>query len=187
MHMRGQRLTLFKTTCWIGYDLISFILALSIADITLIRDRGWIFGLSSVPQLVNTYVGPLVAQSLQKGDHWRSTYGISACVLPLVSLPLSATLFDDSHKLAQATTQPIQSSVEETKPKLGWKRVLTVMKRVLVQDDCKGKFTSTWYEVTDVKNSSRLPSHSLMRGNGAVAHLARRVLSQAFKSSSSYY
>lgn len=79
--------------CWIGYDAIYFVLSVAIADISSLNNRGWIFAASTLPQIINTFVGPIAAQKLSKHDTWRWSYGGFAIVLPLIALPLSAALF----------------------------------------------------------------------------------------------
>lgn len=120
-----------QTLCWIGYDAISYILGIGLADITSIKDRGWIFAVSNLPHLINTFVGPIAAQSLHKRGNWRWAYGAFAVILPLFSLPLAATLFDDSRRLAQTTHKPREPS----EPLKRRQKVWRVGRSLLVESD----------------------------------------------------
>lgn len=120
-----------QTLCWIGYDAISYILGIGIADITSIKDRGWLFAVSNLPHLINTFVGPIAAQSLQKRGNWRWAYGAFAVILPLFSLPLAATLFDDPRRHMQSTQKPQESSEPLTRRQRVWR----ITRSLLVEFD----------------------------------------------------
>ncbi|KAF3406687.1 Siderophore iron transporter mirB [Talaromyces pinophilus] len=133
----AKNVTLFmvaQTLCWIGYDAISYILGIGLADITSIKDRGWLFAVSNLPHLINTFVGPIAAQSLHKRGNWRWAYGAFAVILPLFSLPLAATLFDDPRRLAQTTHKPREPS----EPLKRRQKVWRVARSLLVESDVIG-------------------------------------------------
>ncbi|OKL61897.1 hypothetical protein UA08_02421 [Talaromyces atroroseus] len=95
-----------QTLCWVGYDAISYVLLVAMADISSIKNRAWIFATSTLPHLINAFVGPVAAQRFHERGTWRWAYGLFAIFLPVVCMPASIILFGRRQRVAGAAHEP---------------------------------------------------------------------------------
>lgn len=81
------------------------------------KNRAWIFAVSSFPHLINAFVGPIAAQRFHEHGTWRWAYGLFAIFLPVICLPASIILFGRRPRAQDVTHESKSSS--QTK----WKMV----------------------------------------------------------------
>lgn len=73
---------------FIGFDGIAYVLDVTMADTSSLKNRAWLFAFSTCPYIANTFAGPAAAQQFLKHASWRWGYGSFAIITPLVCLPL---------------------------------------------------------------------------------------------------
>lgn len=73
---------------WVGYDGIAYVLDVTMADTSSLKNRAWIFAFSTCPYIANTFAGPAAAQQFYKYSTWRWGYGSFAIIVPAVCTPL---------------------------------------------------------------------------------------------------
>ncbi|KAK2743727.1 hypothetical protein FQN55_007130 [Onygenales sp. PD_40] len=85
---------------WIGYNGISYVLDVFLADTSSLRNRGWIFAFSTSPYIATAFAGPAAAQQFYRHYGWRWAFGTFSIVAPVVSIPL-VYIFYRSRRKAQ--------------------------------------------------------------------------------------
>ncbi|KAL2433820.1 MFS siderochrome iron transporter 1 [Exophiala dermatitidis] len=75
-----------------GYDCMSYVLFVVIADHFSLKTRGIMFGLYNSPWLITTWIGAPVATHFLHGAGWRWAFGTFSIVVPISGLPLLALL-----------------------------------------------------------------------------------------------
>ncbi|KAI5118116.1 hypothetical protein M0805_003470 [Coniferiporia weirii] len=110
-----------------GLQLLTQII---IADLTTLKWRALVSSFTSLPFLVNGFVGPNIATSVLKHSSWRWGYGMFAILVPATLLPLIITLFwaerkakrlniiDDSYANAGASPDAPGSPTRDIVPTL---------------------------------------------------------------------
>ncbi|TFK84888.1 MFS general substrate transporter [Polyporus arcularius HHB13444] len=77
----------------IGYTGLQLLTSVLIADITTLKWRGLVSGLTSAPFIVNAIIGSKIADAVLKHLGWRWGYGMFAILVPAALTPLILTLF----------------------------------------------------------------------------------------------
>jgi len=72
---------------WVGYDGISYVLDVFIADTSKLENRALMFAFSTSPFIATTFAGPAAAQSFLRTSGWRWGYGVFAIVTPAMCVP----------------------------------------------------------------------------------------------------
>ncbi|KAL5504446.1 hypothetical protein ACEPAH_8522 [Sanghuangporus vaninii] len=74
----------------IGLQLLTQIV---IADLTTLKWRALVSSLTSLPFIINGFIGPNIANAVLERANWRVGYGMFAVIVPATLLPLILTLF----------------------------------------------------------------------------------------------
>ena len=77
-----------QTFFWTGMNGIAYVLDVFTADVTSLRNRMIMFGLTSTPYVCNTFAGPAVGEAFLKGSTWRWGYGAYAIIIPAMCAPV---------------------------------------------------------------------------------------------------
>ncbi|GAO46566.1 putative siderochrome-iron transporter [Saitoella complicata NRRL Y-17804] len=83
---------------WVGYDGISYILDVFIADTSSLRNRALMFAFSTSPYICNTFAGPALAQAFynplvtNSGPGWEWAFGAFAFIIAGICTPLSVIM-----------------------------------------------------------------------------------------------
>ena len=72
---------------WVGYNGISYVLDVFIADTSRLENRALMFAFSTSPYIATTFAGPAAAQSFLRTSGWRWGYGVFAIITPAICLP----------------------------------------------------------------------------------------------------
>lgn len=83
---------------WVGYNGISYILDVFIADTSSLRNRALMFSFTTTPYIANAFAGPAAAQSFYETSGWRWAFGCFAIVMPVVSVPISVIFMINQRK-----------------------------------------------------------------------------------------
>ncbi|KAL6241596.1 hypothetical protein RBB50_011377 [Rhinocladiella similis] len=78
---------------WMGYDCMSYVLYVVIADHFPLSSRGVMFGVYNSPWLISTWVGAPAATAYLRGAGWKWAFGTFSIVCPITGLPLLAILY----------------------------------------------------------------------------------------------
>lgn len=99
---------------WMGYDCMSYVLYVVIADHFPLRTRGIMFALYNTPWLITTWIGAPVATAFLNGVGWKWAFGTFSIVCPIAGLPLLAILYwERRQKKTEAMGGRIQRSFRE--------------------------------------------------------------------------
>ncbi|KAL5493064.1 hypothetical protein ACEPAI_4512 [Sanghuangporus weigelae] len=74
----------------IGLQLLTQVI---VADMTTLRWRSFISGLTSLPFVVNAWIGANIANDILEQSSWRWGYGMFAILVPATLIPLISILF----------------------------------------------------------------------------------------------
>ncbi|KAH8109673.1 drug:h+ antiporter [Phellopilus nigrolimitatus] len=74
----------------VGLQLLTQII---IADLTTLKWRGLVSSLTSMPFVINGFIGPNISAAVLARSGWRWGYGMFAILVPATLLPLIVTLF----------------------------------------------------------------------------------------------
>ncbi|TBU22782.1 drug:h+ antiporter [Dichomitus squalens] len=77
----------------VGYTGLQLLTSVIIADITTLKWRGLVSGLTSAPFIINAFIGSNVATQVLEHAGWRWGYGMFAILVPASLAPLIVTLF----------------------------------------------------------------------------------------------
>ncbi|KAH8118651.1 drug:h+ antiporter [Phellopilus nigrolimitatus] len=77
----------------VGYTGLQLLTQIIIADLTTLKWRGLVSSLTSMPFVVNGFIGPNIATAVLAHAGWRWGYGMFAILVPATLLPLIITLF----------------------------------------------------------------------------------------------
>ncbi|PAV16768.1 MFS polyamine transporter [Pyrrhoderma noxium] len=77
----------------VGYTGLQLLTQIIIADLTTLRWRSLVSSLTSLPFVINGFVGPNIATQVLAHAGWRWGYGMFAILVPATLLPLILTLF----------------------------------------------------------------------------------------------
>ncbi|KAI0076314.1 drug:h+ antiporter [Panus rudis PR-1116 ss-1] len=76
-----------------GYTGLQLLTSIIIADITTLKWRGLVSGLTSAPFIINAFVGSNISAQVLQHAGWRWGYGMFAILVPAALSPLIITLF----------------------------------------------------------------------------------------------
>ena len=71
---------------WVGFDGISYVLDVFIADTSSLKWRGLMFAFSTSPFIATVFAGPAAAQAWYYGVGWRWAYGAFAIITPAICI-----------------------------------------------------------------------------------------------------
>ncbi|KAL3484198.1 major facilitator superfamily domain-containing protein [Aspergillus germanicus] len=76
----------------VGFTGMIFSIDIITADTSTLRKRGLAYAFTSSPYLITAFAGPKIAERFHE-TNWRWAYGIWCILLPVVAVPLLATLY----------------------------------------------------------------------------------------------
>ncbi|KAK0230661.1 drug:h+ antiporter [Armillaria fumosa] len=76
----------------VGYTGLQLLTSIIIADITTLQWRGFAVGMTSLPFIINAFIGSNVSTQVLEGAGWRWGYGMFAVLVPASLSPLIITL-----------------------------------------------------------------------------------------------
>lgn len=77
----------------VGYTGLQLLTQIIIADLTTLQWRALVSSLTSLPFVINGFIGPTIATAVLQSSGWRWGYGMFAILVPATLLPLILTLF----------------------------------------------------------------------------------------------
>jgi len=77
---------------------MAYVLDVFMADTSSLKNRALVFGFSTTPYIVTTFIGPRAAESFVKTSGWRWAYGTYTIVTPVVAAPIMAVLWYNQRK-----------------------------------------------------------------------------------------
>ncbi|KAF4548188.1 MFS siderochrome iron transporter 1-like protein [Elsinoe fawcettii] len=86
---------------WVGYTGITYVLAVFVSDVTSLKNRGLVFGLTSTPYIFTTWAGGPAANNFINGPGWRWGFGTFAIVTPVMCLPIFWVFWENKKKAKQ--------------------------------------------------------------------------------------
>lgn len=99
----------------VGYNGISYVLDVVIADTSSLKNRPWLFAFSTCPYIANTFAGPAAAQAFYTGSTWRWGFGSFAIIMPVVCAPIAGILLYNTSKAKKEGVLK-KASVQRTIP-----------------------------------------------------------------------
>ncbi|KAF9269901.1 drug:h+ antiporter [Marasmius fiardii PR-910] len=90
----------------IGYTGLQLLTQIIIADITVLKWRGLVSGLTSLPFVINAFIGANVSTSILTHSGWRWGYGMFAILVPAALAPLIVTLLWAERKAKKLDLAP---------------------------------------------------------------------------------
>ncbi|KAI0691091.1 drug:h+ antiporter [Cerioporus squamosus] len=100
----------------VGYTGLQLLTSVIVADITTLKWRGLVSGLTSAPFIINAFIGSNVATSVLEHAGWRWGYGMFAILVPASLSPLIVTLFwaeRKAKKIGLLHAPPLRPDVAE--------------------------------------------------------------------------
>lgn len=97
----------------VGYNGISYVLDVVIADTSSLKNRPWLFAFSTCPYIANTFAGPAAAEAFYNGSGWRWGFGTFTIVMPVICAPIAGILVFNKRK---ATKQGVLVEKKIDKP-----------------------------------------------------------------------
>ena len=96
-----------------GLQLLTSVI---VADITTLKWRGLVSGLTSAPFIINAFVSANIATQVLERSGWRWGYGMFAILVPAALSPLIVTLFWAEQKakrlgLVPVVSKPVHASI----------------------------------------------------------------------------
>jgi MFS family permease len=85
---------------WVGFNGMSYVLNVFMADTSSLRNRALVFAFSITPYIGTTFAGPALAQEFYTKSSWRWGHGVWTIFTPLVCLPFFAIVIHNQRKAA---------------------------------------------------------------------------------------
>lgn len=82
---------------WVGFNGLSYVLDVFIADTSALKYRGLAFAFSTCPFIATTFAGPAAAQSFLDTSGWRWGYGTFCIVTPVICAPFVGIFGYNTH------------------------------------------------------------------------------------------
>ncbi|KAK7689671.1 hypothetical protein QCA50_007466 [Cerrena zonata] len=107
-----------------GYTGLQLLTQIIIADITTLKWRGFVSGMTSAPFIVNGFIGSNISASILEHAGWRWGYGMFAILVPASLSPLIVTLYWAENKakklglVEEALRRTAPGYIEPVKQKL---------------------------------------------------------------------
>ena len=73
---------------WVGFNGMSYVLDVFIADTSSIRNRALVFAFSTTPYIATTFAGPSAAQEFYQHSTFRWAFGAFSIITPVICLPV---------------------------------------------------------------------------------------------------
>ncbi|KAK2755565.1 hypothetical protein FQN54_006505 [Arachnomyces sp. PD_36] len=108
---------------WVGYNGMTYVLDVFIADTSSLKNRAWIFAFSTCPYIATTFAGPAAADSFYHNSGWRWAFGTFAIVIPVISAPV-VMIFVRSRKKAESLGYLRKSSSGRTFSQSVWHYII---------------------------------------------------------------
>ena len=83
---------------WVGYNGMSYVLDVFMADTSHLKNRGLMFAFANTPYIATTFAGPALAQAFYTHSTWRWAFGAFAIITPAVAVPLSVIFLVNQRK-----------------------------------------------------------------------------------------
>ncbi|KAI9733431.1 MAG: hypothetical protein M1834_003515 [Cirrosporium novae-zelandiae] len=103
---------------WVGYDGMSYVLDVYIADTSDLKNRALWFAFSTTPYIATTFAGPAAAEDFYENTGgWRWAFGTFAIVVPIISMPIASIFFYNqkkAKKLGVLVKQPSNRTLWES-------------------------------------------------------------------------
>lgn len=94
--------TYIKVFYWVGFDGISYVLNVFVADTTSLKNRAFITAITTTPYIVTTFIGPPAAQSFIDTSGWRWGYGSFTIITPFIVIPIMYIIWKNQHEALNA-------------------------------------------------------------------------------------
>lgn len=85
---------------WVGYNGMSYVLGIFVADTSSLRNRGFMFAFTSSPYIATVWITGPLAQAFMSGPGWRWAFGTFAIITPVICAPLYI-LFSYNYRKAE--------------------------------------------------------------------------------------
>ena len=95
---------------WVGYNGMSYVLDVFIADTSSLKNRALMFAFSTSPYIATTWCGGPAATNFLHGAGWRWAFGTFAIVIPVVSAPLIILFSYNYNKAKKMGVMPVRNS-----------------------------------------------------------------------------
>ncbi|KAI5820894.1 siderophore iron transporter-like protein [Pyronema omphalodes] len=83
---------------WVGFNGMSYILQVFMADTSTLKHRALVFGFSLTPYIGTTFAGPALAQRFYQESTWQWGHGVWTIILPFMCLPFLVIVFRNQSK-----------------------------------------------------------------------------------------
>ncbi|KAI0020853.1 MFS general substrate transporter [Xylariomycetidae sp. FL0641] len=114
----------------VGISGFTYILEIIIADTSSLKNRTLAFAFNSSPNLITTFIGPVIAKAFYERDLWRWAFGTSAVLFFVLSLPVLFILSFNTRRAKILGFLPKSAKTE------AWS--LQKVRRILVDFDALG-------------------------------------------------
>ncbi|KAH9886120.1 MFS general substrate transporter [Xylariomycetidae sp. FL2044] len=119
----------------VGISGFSYVLDIIIADTSSLRNRTLAFAFNSSPNLITTFIGPVIARAFYERSSWRWAFGTSAVLFFMLSLPVLSILVLNTRRAR------IMGLLPKTSKAGPWN--MNRVRRSLVDIDATGMFLMT--------------------------------------------
>ncbi|KAK0206671.1 drug:h+ antiporter [Desarmillaria ectypa] len=113
----------------VGYTGLQLLTSIIIADITTLQWRGFAVGMTSLPFIINAFIGSNVSTRVLNGAGWRWGYGMFAILIPASLSPLIITLVWAERKAKRLGLVPEKPKASKSNKSL-LQRTLEVMSQL---------------------------------------------------------
>ncbi|KAA8911471.1 major facilitator superfamily domain-containing protein [Sphaerosporella brunnea] len=87
---------------WVGFNGMSYVLNVFMADTSSIKNRALVFAFSTTPYIGTTFAGPALAQDFYQHSTWRWGHGVWTIIVPFFCLPFLTVVFRNQSKAKEA-------------------------------------------------------------------------------------
>ncbi|KAK0610030.1 major facilitator superfamily domain-containing protein [Bombardia bombarda] len=95
---------------WVGYNGLTYVMGVFIADTSSLRNRSLMFAFASSPYLITTWIGGPIATGFLNGPGWRWGYGAFSIITPFICSPLIWLFYVNYRKAHEAGLIPKRES-----------------------------------------------------------------------------
>lgn len=95
---------------WVGHTGLGYIIDVFLADMTSLRNRGIMFGVTYTPTLATIFAGPAIAQDFLEKYNFRWAFGVFCIILPVVAIPVAVSFFLNHRKAVRMGAAPERNS-----------------------------------------------------------------------------